>query len=272
MGTAERILVTCSASSGYMADRRLVSVRLCLLGTIAWVCFLVPALPTVTSAQTSTPPALVEFRIGVISAVGKPAGKLLVRYSWQSEIVSKRVDGAGDALYVPTGTMVHLSERTNSRCRCVFHWTLQISGNQSRRKFLTKPTITLRITEPQQVAAVFVPVSGDIALVPSRQDAVLAPLPAGQVRVPAIRALQAAEKVWGLSDSDIDLKAGIVRAVVGIEGDAVHHDVKAWLVIADREMPNFAPGSTITYHKIVVVVSAVTGRVAFSYPTESTSP
>jgi hypothetical protein len=164
-------------------------------------------------------PALVEFRIGVISAVGKPAGKLLVRYSWQGEIVSKRVDGSGDALYVPTGTMVHLSERTNSRCRCVFHWTLQISGNQSRRKFLIKPTITLRITEPQQVAAVFVPVSGDIALVPPRQDAVLAPLPAGQVRVPAIRALQAAEKVWGLSDSEIDPKAGIVRAVVSIEGD-----------------------------------------------------
>ncbi len=95
----------------------------------------------------------------------------------------------------------------------------------------------------------------------------LAPLPAGQVRVPAIRALQAAEKVWSLSDSDIDPRAGIVRAVVSIEGDVVHQDVRAWLVVADREMPNFAPGSTIMYHKIVVVVSAVTGRVVFSYPT-----
>ncbi len=252
--------------------RRRVPIRLSFLAAIGGVCFLLPLWPAAASAQTSTPPALVEFRIGVISAVGKPAGKLLVRYSWQGEIVSKRVDGAGDALYVPTGTMVHLSERTNSRCRCVFHWTLQISGNQSRRKFLIKPTITLRITEPQQVAAVFVPVSGDIALVPPRQDAVLAPLPAGQVRVPAIRALQAAEKVWGLSDSEIDPKAGIVRAVVSIEGDVVHQDLKAWLVIADREMPNFAPGSTITYHKVVVVVSAVTGRVIFSYPTEPTSP
>lgn len=248
------------------------SMRLSFLGVIAWICFLVPGLPTVASAQTSTPPGLVEFRIVVISPVDKPAGKLLARYSWQGETVAKRVDATGETLYVPQGTMVHLSERTNSRCRCVFHWTLQISGNQSRRKFLTKPTITLKITEPQQVEAVFVPVSGDIALVPPRQDAVLAPLPAGQVRVPAIRALQAAEKVWGLSDSEIDPKVGIVRAVVSIEGDVVHQDLKAWLVIADREMPNFAPGSTITYHKIVVVVSAVTGRVVFSYPAEPASP
>ncbi len=247
-------------------------MRLSLLGAIAWVCFLVPALPSAARAQTSTPPALVAFHIAVIAPVGKPAGKLLVRYSWQGQTVSKRVDGAGEALYVAQGTVVHLSERANSHCQCVFHWTLQTNGNQSRRKFLATPTIAIRITEPRQVTAVFVPVSGNIALVPPRQDAELAPLPAGQVRVPAIHALQAAEKVWGFSDSDMDPKAGIVRAVVSIKGDAVHQHLKAWLVIADRGMPNFAPGSSITYHKIVVVVSAATGHVVFSYPTDPTSP
>jgi len=74
---------------------RRVSMRLSFLGVIAWVCFLVPGLPTVASAQTSTPPGLVEFRIAVISVVGKPTGKLLVRYSWPGETVSKRVDAAG---------------------------------------------------------------------------------------------------------------------------------------------------------------------------------
>ncbi len=121
MGRVAGVRMTCSAWRRDAAYRRWVSMRRSSLGAIAGVCCLVPALPAVASAQTSTPPALLQVRIGVISPVGRPAGNLLVRYSWHGDTVSKRIDGAGEALDVPQGTVVHLAERANRRCRCVFH-------------------------------------------------------------------------------------------------------------------------------------------------------
>ncbi len=110
--------------------------------------------------------------------------------------------------------------------------------------------------------------TGDLSRVPASSNAILQPLPASQVRVSAVVALWAAQATWGLAGNQVDPRTGIVRAVISLKGDRVHHDLKAWLVVARLTTFCPAPGCNTMYSKMVIVVDARTGRATFSYPAD----
>ncbi len=112
--------------------------------------------------------------------------------------------------------------------------------------------------------------TGDLSLIPPSSNMILQPLPARQVRVSAWTALRAAQAAWGLTADEVDLRRGIVRAVISMRDDALHQDLKAWLVVAKLMTWCPAPGCNTMYSKMVIVVDARTGKVLFSYPADPT--
>jgi len=110
--------------------------------------------------------------------------------------------------------------------------------------------------------------TGDISRVPASSNVILQPLPASQVRVSAVVALWAAQAAWGLASDQVDPRTGIVRAVISLRGDRLHHDLKAWLVVARLTTFCPAPGCNTMYGAMVIVVDARTGKAAFSYPAD----
>lgn len=110
--------------------------------------------------------------------------------------------------------------------------------------------------------------TGDISRVPASSNVILQPLPASQVRVSAVVALWAAQAAWGLASDQVDPRTGIVRAVISLKGDRLHHDLKAWLVVARLTTFCPAPGCNTMYSKMVIVVDARTGKAVFSYPAD----
>jgi hypothetical protein len=67
----------------------------------------------------------------------------------------------------------------------------------------------------------------------------------------------------GLTDNQIDPKAGVVRGIVSLKGNPLHQDIKAWIVIAGMTTYNPAPNSHTLYHKMLIVVDARTGHAVF---------
>lgn len=110
--------------------------------------------------------------------------------------------------------------------------------------------------------------TGDISRVPASSNVILQPLLASQVRVSAVVALWAAQAAWGLASDQVDPRTGIVRAGITLRGDRVHHDLKAWLVVARLTTFCPAPGCNTMYTKMVIVVDARTGKATFSYPAD----
>lgn len=110
--------------------------------------------------------------------------------------------------------------------------------------------------------------TGDLSRVPASSEVILQPLPASHVRVSAVVALWAAQAAWGLASDQVDPRTGIVRAVISLKGDRLHHDLKAWLVVARLTTFCPAPGCNTMYSKMVIVVDARTGKAVFSYPAD----
>lgn len=54
-----------------------------------------------------------------------------------------------------------------------------------------------------------------------------------------------------------------MRALVGIKGDRVHHSEPAWIVTAFFNV--IGPGNGVLYHKISIVVDAITGKYQYAY-------
>jgi len=113
--------------------------------------------------------------------------------------------------------------------------------------------------------------TGHLSRVPASSNVILQPLPASQVRVSAVVALWAAQAAWGLTSDQVDRRTGIVRAVISLRGDRLHHDLKAWLVVAHLTTFCPAPGCNTMYSKMVIVVDARTGKAIFSYPADPAS-
>ncbi len=113
--------------------------------------------------------------------------------------------------------------------------------------------------------------TGHLSRVPASSNVILQPLPASQVRVSAVVALWAAQAAWGLTSDQVDRRTGIVRAAISLRGDRLHHDLKAWLVVARLTTFCPVPGCNTMYSKMVIVVDARTGKAAFSYPADPAS-
>lgn len=132
--------------------------------------------------------------------------------------------------------------------------------------FLTVLVVSLSSSRASSGAGI--PLSDNLGSVPVRDNVVLNHLPSGMATVSPDVAIAAAERLWGFSDAQVDRGSGVVRTTVTIKGDIVHQNLHALLVVADVQLPNFAPRSNTRYQKIVVVVDAVTGKVILSYPVE----
>ena len=116
--------------------------------------------------------------------------------------------------------------------------------------------------------------SANVALLPSREDIRLVSLPAtalptgtnGMPKVTAAAALNVAEARFGFSDSQVDPSSGLVSAVISLRRDALHQNIKAWVIPLVIDIPGQGPkpGSTM-YHRLCIVVDATTGKFVFAY-------
>lgn len=116
------------------------------------------------------------------------------------------------------------------------------------------------------------PISTNVAAVPSRDDMSLAPLPLAEVAISSSAAVSAAMTEWDLSASQLDESVGVVPAVVtesqSVTVTPAQRTAKALLVVANITTHSPVPFSSTTYSKMVIVVDAQTGRVRWSYPVE----
>lgn len=209
-----------------------------------------------------------KLTIAVSSIADHPGGVVTVRSSFNQQLTSWTISRPGQTLFLPPGAVVHLSETPVSACDCLFRWTLSGNNGTFHRRLLTKQRTSFRIVAATRVAAQYIKVSGDISLVPTRPDAVLQPLPASEARVSPFVALDAAKAAWGLTDQQVDPRVGIVRALFSFKNDALHQNIRAWIVVANMATYCPAPGCNTVYSKMVIVVDAETGKALFSYPTD----
>lgn len=94
-------------------------------------------------------------------------------------------------------------------------------------------------------------------------------LRAFQARAVGIEAVAAAKTRFGLSDDQIDKSTGAVRGVVSLRGDSRHQGIRAWIVVADVDVPGFGPNTRkLVYHKVCIVIDAVSGKFKFAYATD----
>jgi len=112
-------------------------------------------------------------------------------------------------------------------------------------------------------------VPGTIGALPHANGVVYeSPLPAAARRVTARQALNAAEKEFTLTDSQINKKARAVPVVLSIGQAPGHQHMKAWVVTAnvDMALPS-RPGTRGTVaHKLCIVIDAATGTYIMAYP------
>ncbi len=138
--------------------------------------------------------------------------------------------------------------------------------------------IVLGATRAFGAGANTIPVSGNVALVPSYPGIPIQPLATsdlprvnGTLAVTSAAALSAAEAFDGFTDAQVDPTIGIVRGIVSGGKTPTLQNKKAWMVTADIDDVSEGPGLGIVYHKRTVVVDAITGTVLFSYATDPTS-
>lgn len=110
--------------------------------------------------------------------------------------------------------------------------------------------------------------SGDVNSLPQRTDIQLTPLAASDpaIKTSAGEAVSAAEREFGLHDSQIDQNIGVVRAIASIEGSPFHHQEKVWIVPVDVD--TWGRGADIrdtVFHKTCIVIDVTTGRYEYAY-------
>lgn len=109
-------------------------------------------------------------------------------------------------------------------------------------------------------------VSSDVGTVPQRPDISLQPLPSNSMTVSADTAVAAVKAVWGLQDGQIQ---AVVSASLSKQGDALHQQKLAWIVVANQDIPALGtPG--LVFHKLVSVVDGATGRYVWAYCADET--
>lgn len=106
-------------------------------------------------------------------------------------------------------------------------------------------------------------VSGDVAMLPHRADIMYAPMAQSESRVTVGQAVQAAEAGFGITDGQLDLTTPMVHTLVSIAGDTHRQNERAWIVTANYDI--VSPGNGLLYHKVCIVVDAVTGQYQYAY-------
>jgi methionine-rich copper-binding protein CopC len=110
--------------------------------------------------------------------------------------------------------------------------------------------------------------TGDITKLPQRVDVRYTLLPDTAVKITPQQAVNVAEQRFDLTDQQIDVGIGVVRAVLSVTGMPGHQYDKAWVVTADD--PIRAPGNGLLYQKLCVAVDAVTGQVLYAFSVDPT--
>lgn len=113
-----------------------------------------------------------------------------------------------------------------------------------------------------------VPVSTDVGKLPFRNDLSVKPLTVGPGLIDAQAAVTAATASFGLSVSNVDSGIGVVSALLTKGRMKEYQDRKVWITTFDVTIP--APVNGIVYHKLSVVVDALTGRYLFAYSGDPT--
>lgn len=115
-------------------------------------------------------------------------------------------------------------------------------------------------------AATVVNGTGDVSRLPVRADIAVGTLPSTTPRITAVAAVLTAEARFGLSAANLDEATRVVRATVSIAGSASHSNEAAWIVTANDSVTS--PVTDVTYQKLCIVVSAITGKFLYAYAAE----
>ena len=104
--------------------------------------------------------------------------------------------------------------------------------------------------------------SGNVSALPPRLDVHYKALPETAVSVSPQEAVDAAERTFNLTDTQLDTGIGVVRATVSVTGIPGHQADKAWVVTFND--PIRAPGNGKLYQKLSVAVDATDGQVLYA--------